>query len=123
MRPIDYFSESFDSLRKQKMCALLTMLDISVGVFTVMVTLGIEQLGIHPKRTVRFIAWMDGEQGAEGVLTYAKEHAKDLLITSRLSNPIRARDILSVFTLWANRTSRKGCARSPRFLSPSEQAL
>jgi hypothetical protein len=41
MRPIDYFSESFDSLRKQKMCALLTMLDISVGVLTVMVTLGI----------------------------------------------------------------------------------
>ena len=41
MCPIDYFSESFDTLRKQKMCTLLTMLDISVGVFTVMATLGI----------------------------------------------------------------------------------
>jgi carboxypeptidase Q len=39
----------------------------------------LKQLGIHPKRTVRFIAWMDEEQGAEGAETYAKEHANDLL--------------------------------------------
>lgn len=39
----------------------------------------LKQLGIHPKRTVRFIAWMDEEQGAEGAQTYAKEHANDLL--------------------------------------------
>jgi len=39
----------------------------------------LKQLGIHPKRTVRFIAWMDEEQGAEGAQSYAKEHANDLL--------------------------------------------
>ena len=39
----------------------------------------LKQLGIHPKRTVRFIAWMDEEQGAEGAETYAKEHSNDLL--------------------------------------------
>ncbi|MGC1298518.1 MAG: M20/M25/M40 family metallo-hydrolase [Alloacidobacterium sp.] len=38
----------------------------------------LQQLGIHPKRTVRFIAWMDEEQGGEGAQTYAKEHASDL---------------------------------------------
>jgi putative ABC transport system permease protein len=41
MRPLDYFSESLDSLRKHKMRALLTMLGIIVGVLTVMVTLGV----------------------------------------------------------------------------------
>ena len=41
MRPLDYFSESLDSLRKHKMRAMLTMLGIIVGVFTVMVTLGV----------------------------------------------------------------------------------
>ena len=34
-----------------------------------------QKLGIHPKRTVRFIAWMDEEQGSEGAQTYAKDHA------------------------------------------------
>jgi carboxypeptidase Q len=38
----------------------------------------LHQLGIHPKRTVRFIAWMDEEQGAEGAKTYAAEHASEL---------------------------------------------
>jgi carboxypeptidase Q len=38
----------------------------------------LQQLGIHPKRTVRFIAWMDEEQGGSGAGTYAKEHAADL---------------------------------------------
>lgn len=41
MRPLDYFSESFDSLRKHKLRALLTMLGIIVGVFTVIITLGV----------------------------------------------------------------------------------
>jgi carboxypeptidase Q len=35
----------------------------------------LKQLGIHPKRTVRFVAWMDEEQGAEGSQTYAAEHS------------------------------------------------
>jgi hypothetical protein len=38
----------------------------------------LRQLGIRLKRTVRFIAWMDEEQGADGAATYAKEHATDL---------------------------------------------
>jgi carboxypeptidase Q len=38
----------------------------------------LKKLGIHPKRTVRFIAWMDEEQGGEGAQTYATEHAGDL---------------------------------------------
>lgn len=41
MRPFDYFLESFDSLNKHRMRALLTMLGIIVGVLTVMLTLGI----------------------------------------------------------------------------------
>jgi len=38
----------------------------------------LKELGIRPRRTVRFIAWMDEEQGAEGAQTYAKEHVNDL---------------------------------------------
>ncbi len=41
MRPFDYFAESFDSLNKHRMRALLTMLGIIVGVLTVVLTLGI----------------------------------------------------------------------------------
>jgi carboxypeptidase Q len=36
------------------------------------------QMGVHAKRTIRFIAWMDEEQGAAGAQTYANEHASDL---------------------------------------------
>ncbi len=38
----------------------------------------LKQLGIHPKRTIRFIAWMDEEQGSDGAQTYAKEHALEM---------------------------------------------
>ncbi len=38
----------------------------------------LQKLGIHPKRTVRFIAWMDEESGSEGAATYAQEHAGEL---------------------------------------------
>ena len=38
----------------------------------------LKQLGLHPKRTVRFIAWMDEEQGGSGAQTYAQEHAADM---------------------------------------------
>lgn len=38
----------------------------------------LQKLGIHPRRTVRFVAWMDEEQGGEGAQTYAKDHASDL---------------------------------------------
>jgi Zn-dependent M28 family amino/carboxypeptidase len=38
----------------------------------------LEKLGIHPQRTVRFVAWMDEEQGSYGAQTYAKDYAGDL---------------------------------------------
>jgi carboxypeptidase Q len=38
----------------------------------------LSKLGIHPKRTVRFIAWMSEEEGSEGAATYIKEHTQDV---------------------------------------------
>jgi carboxypeptidase Q len=38
----------------------------------------LSKLGIHPKRTVRFIAWMSEEEGSEGAATYIKEHVGDV---------------------------------------------
>jgi carboxypeptidase Q len=38
----------------------------------------LSQLGIHPRRTVRFIAWMSEEEGSEGAATYVAEHANDV---------------------------------------------
>ena len=38
----------------------------------------LSQLGIHPKRTVRFIAWMAEEEGSQGAATYAQDHAAGL---------------------------------------------
>jgi Zn-dependent M28 family amino/carboxypeptidase len=37
----------------------------------------LSQLGIHPKRTVRFIAWMSEEEGSEGAEAYIAEHAAE----------------------------------------------
>jgi carboxypeptidase Q len=38
----------------------------------------LQKLGIHPKRTVRFIAWMSEEEGSEGAATFMQEHGKDM---------------------------------------------
>src|SRR5256886_8315197 len=38
----------------------------------------LQKLGIHPRRTVRFVAWMDEEQGSYGAQTYAKDYAGEL---------------------------------------------
>ena len=38
----------------------------------------LSKLGIHPKRTVRVIAWMSEEEGSEGAATYIKEHSSDV---------------------------------------------
>lgn len=38
----------------------------------------LQKLGIHPKRTVRFVAWMDEEQGSDGAQSYAKDYAGEL---------------------------------------------
>jgi hypothetical protein len=37
-----------------------------------------QKLGIHPQRTIRFVAWMDEESGGEGAQTYAADHAAEL---------------------------------------------
>jgi hypothetical protein len=37
----------------------------------------LSKLGIHPKRTVRFIAWMSEEEGSQGAATYIQEHGTD----------------------------------------------
>jgi len=38
----------------------------------------LQKLGLHPSRTVRFVAWMDEESGSEGAATYAKDHAAEI---------------------------------------------
>ncbi len=38
----------------------------------------IKQLGLHTKRTIRFIAWMNEENGVVGGRTYAKDYAADI---------------------------------------------
>jgi carboxypeptidase Q len=37
-----------------------------------------KRLSVRPRRTVRFVAWMDEEQGSDGAQVYAQEHAADL---------------------------------------------
>jgi len=37
----------------------------------------LSKLGIHPKRTVRFIAWMSEEEGSQGAATYIKDHESE----------------------------------------------
>ncbi|WP_348261182.1 M20/M25/M40 family metallo-hydrolase [Telmatobacter sp. DSM 110680] len=37
-----------------------------------------KELGIHPRRTVRVIAWMSEEEGSEGAAAYMAEHAADM---------------------------------------------
>src|ERR1700731_1469994 len=38
----------------------------------------IRKLNLHPKRTLRVIAWMNEEMGETGALTYAKDNAADI---------------------------------------------
>jgi carboxypeptidase Q len=38
----------------------------------------VKQLGLDPKRTIRVIAWMAEETGAEGAIAYAKQNASDI---------------------------------------------
>jgi Zn-dependent M28 family amino/carboxypeptidase len=37
----------------------------------------LHDLGIHPRRTVRFIAWMSEEEGSEGAAQYMVDHKAD----------------------------------------------
>ena len=38
----------------------------------------VRQLGLHPRRTIRVIAWMNEENGLMGGKTYAEEHASEI---------------------------------------------
>lgn len=38
----------------------------------------LKQLGIHPRRTVRFIAWMSEEEGSEGAAQYMIDHKGEM---------------------------------------------
>jgi hypothetical protein len=38
----------------------------------------LKELGIHPKRTVRFIAWMSEEEGSQGAAAYMADHAGEV---------------------------------------------
>jgi hypothetical protein len=38
----------------------------------------LHDLGIHPKRTVRFVAWMSEEEGSEGAAAYMADHASGM---------------------------------------------
>ena len=54
-------------------------IDDGAGIAVSMQTVHLmSRLGLHAKRTLRFIAWMDEESGSEGAATYAQEHAAQL---------------------------------------------
>jgi carboxypeptidase Q len=54
-------------------------IDDGAGVVVSMETVkAIKQLGLVPKRTIRFIAWMDEELGGSGGRQYAADHATDM---------------------------------------------
>ncbi len=38
----------------------------------------VRQLGLHPRRTIRVVAWMNEENGSHGGKTYAAEHVKEV---------------------------------------------
>jgi Zn-dependent M28 family amino/carboxypeptidase len=50
-------------------------IDDGAGVVVSMQTLHLlKELGIHPRRTVRFVAWMSEEEGSEGAAAYMADH-------------------------------------------------
>jgi len=53
-------------------------IDDGAGVVVSMQVLHVlKELGVHPKRTVRFIAWMSEEEGSEGAAQYMIDHKDD----------------------------------------------
>lgn len=54
-------------------------LDDGAGVVMAMQTIELlKQLNLRPRRTIRFIAWMNEENGQAGAKTYAQEHAAEM---------------------------------------------
>ncbi len=53
-------------------------IDDGAGVVMAMETAElVHKLNLHPRRTIRVIAWMDEEMGATGATAYAKDHAAE----------------------------------------------
>jgi carboxypeptidase Q len=54
-------------------------IDDGAGVVVAMQTVQlIKQLGLHPKKTIRFVAWMNEENGGVGGRTYAQDYAAEV---------------------------------------------
>jgi carboxypeptidase Q len=54
-------------------------IDDGAGVVVAMQTVQLlKQLGLHPQKTIRFIAWMNEENGVAGGRTYATDYAADV---------------------------------------------
>jgi len=54
-------------------------IDDGAGVVVSMQTLHLlKELGIHPRRTVRFVAWMSEEEGSEGAAAYMVDHNNEI---------------------------------------------
>ncbi|RRA50235.1 M20/M25/M40 family metallo-hydrolase [Acidipila sp. EB88] len=54
-------------------------IDDGAGIAVSMQTIHLlHAMGLHARRTIRFVAWMDEESGSEGAATYATDHADAL---------------------------------------------
>ena len=54
-------------------------IDDGAGVAVSMQTIHLlKQLNLHPRRTVRFVAWMSEEEGSEGAAAYLADHKTDM---------------------------------------------
>lgn len=54
-------------------------IDDGAGVAVAMQTIHLlHDIGIHPRRTVRLVAWMSEEEGSQGAAAYVADHKKDL---------------------------------------------
>jgi hypothetical protein len=54
-------------------------IDDGAGVVVSMQALHLlKELGIHPRRTVRFVAWMSEEEGSEGAAAYVVDHNNEI---------------------------------------------
>ncbi len=53
-------------------------IDDGAGVVVAMQAIHLlKELGVHPRRTVRFVAWMSEEEGSEGAAAYMADHKDD----------------------------------------------
>jgi carboxypeptidase Q len=54
-------------------------IDDGAGVVVSMETIRLmNQLGIHPRRTIRMVAWMSEEEGSQGAAAYMADHASEI---------------------------------------------